>query len=168
MSTPPKSEHCSQQMGLQEHAKCKQDGSIERFKAWLVAKGFDQRIGVELTETFSLVIKSSTIRVVLAFQFTSIGVFVNWTCRMLFFEAASLKLSLWSSHWVSLMLLIPTMSSNYTRLYMASNKPLGPGSLAYLRLYLSSVFILPLLIPLFLSITTLMLSYIFWSMLMIF
>jgi hypothetical protein len=78
MSTPPKSEHCSQQMGLQEHAKCKQDGSIERFKAWLVAKGFDQRIGVELTETFSLVIKSSTIRVVLAFS-----VHFNWCVRQL-------------------------------------------------------------------------------------
>jgi len=78
MSTPPKSEHCSQQMGLQEHAKCKQDGSIERFKAWLVAKGFDQRSGVELTETFSLVIKSSTIRVVLAFS-----VHFNWCVRQL-------------------------------------------------------------------------------------
>jgi hypothetical protein len=64
--------------GSTRACKCKQDGSIERFKAWLVAKGFDQRSGVELTETFSLVIKSSTIRVVLAFS-----VHFNWCVRQL-------------------------------------------------------------------------------------
>ncbi|OMO75792.1 Reverse transcriptase, RNA-dependent DNA polymerase [Corchorus capsularis] len=45
--------------------KRKSDGSIERHKVRLVAKGFNQEEGVDYTETFSLVIKLVTIRVVI-------------------------------------------------------------------------------------------------------
>jgi hypothetical protein len=46
--------------------KCDSKGNIERFKAWLVAKGFTQREGIDYTETFSPVSCKHSLRIIMA------------------------------------------------------------------------------------------------------
>ncbi|CAL9247936.1 unnamed protein product, partial [Arabidopsis halleri] len=54
------------------------DGRLQRYKSRLVAKGFHQRYGVDYAETFSPVIKSTTIRLVL-----DIAVASSWPIKQL-------------------------------------------------------------------------------------
>ena len=58
--------------------KYNHDGSIAHYKARLVAKGFHQEYGVDYTETFSPVVKQSTVRVVLA-----LAIHFNWVLDQL-------------------------------------------------------------------------------------
>lgn len=48
--------------------KRKKDGSVDKFKARVVAKGFNQRHWVDFSETFSPIIKSATIQIVLSLR----------------------------------------------------------------------------------------------------
>ena len=46
-------------------SKLKPDGTLDRLKTLLVAKGYHQIDGIDYTETFSYVIKPSTIQIIL-------------------------------------------------------------------------------------------------------
>jgi histone deacetylase 1/2 len=63
--------------------KHKPDGSIERYKAKLVAKRYNQTHGFDYFKTFSLVVKATTIRIILTITLSFSGKFDNLMFIML-------------------------------------------------------------------------------------
>ena len=74
-------------------------GSVSRYKARFVAKGFHQRSGLDYTETFSLVVKTTVVRVML-----SIVVSRGWIFRQLDVNNAFLQGHLSEDVFVRIML----------------------------------------------------------------
>lgn len=66
--------------------KYNSDGTIDRYKAWIVAKGYHQQQGVDYEDTFSPVIKSTTIRTVLC-----LAVNRDWPVRQIDVNTAFLQ-----------------------------------------------------------------------------
>jgi hypothetical protein len=58
--------------------KRKADGTIDRYKARLVAKGFKQCYGIDYEDTFSPVVKATTIQVILCIVVSN-----GWSLRQL-------------------------------------------------------------------------------------
>lgn len=58
--------------------KHKQDGTVDRYKAWLVVKGYTQVEGINFLDTFSPVVKMTTLSVVLALAASN-----NWFLHQL-------------------------------------------------------------------------------------
>ncbi|KAH9650552.1 protein kinase domain-containing protein [Citrus sinensis] len=77
--------------------KCNADGSVERYKARLVAKGFTQTYGIDYQETFALVAKINSIRILL-----SLAVNCDWHLHQLDVKNAFLNGDLKEEVFISL------------------------------------------------------------------
>jgi len=124
----------------------KKSGVFERHKTRLVGDEKIQQVGVDCSETFSLIVKPTTIRTVLSLAVSKAGPFTNLTWRMLSCMKNSKRLCTCISPWVLGTRVILIMYAWWRNLYMASNRPLRLGTRDLLIMFLLLGFLIVLLI----------------------
>ncbi|KAI5322289.1 hypothetical protein L3X38_031361 [Prunus dulcis] len=105
------------------------DGSIQRYKARLVVKGFHQRSGIDYTESFSPIVKPATIRTVLSFAVSCGLSLCQLDLKNAFLHGFFQEDIYMAQPLVLLISLVLLMFASSTKHFMASNKHLVLGSI---------------------------------------
>lgn len=94
---------------------------INRFKARLIGKSYTHLLGLDYTNTFSLVIKASTICMVLSLAITNHRLFTNFMSKMLFLTVFCMRMFICSSPQVMFTHVFLTIYESLKELSMAWN-----------------------------------------------
>jgi len=105
--------------------KTKSDGSIARYKARLVARGFQQTQGQDYDETFAPVAHMTTVRTMIVVAATRSWTISQMDVKNVFLMVICMKRSICSPHQV--LILLQGMFVVFVALYMVSNRLLERG-----------------------------------------
>ena len=109
------------------HIKRNVDGSISRYKAHLMAKGFTQTPGTDFSETFAPVIRPQTVKIILTLALNN-----NWSMHQLDINNAFLQGELAEEVYMEQPTgfkhdQFPNYVANFISLFMVFAKHLEPG-----------------------------------------